>query len=158
MDRIPFSSRDQTTIRSLANWMLVAAVPQGLGGLALFLVSALAIVGAVSVPTSTFVTLVNVALGLAMLAGGVALLAEIALLFMARSSLFETVEGGGDQRGAVARAMSRLKYFFLLEMGFFAVSLLATLLSIVLHFATGGQSTSVGEDVVEMIRNARGQR
>ena len=130
--RIPFRPADEQVINTLNGWMLFLAIIHFVGAAFVFLGSCFGGFGAVTLmainPLWGALTIVQMLLVLVL---GVGLVAEGAMLVQARSALSNVVASDVDDQKFLSTAFQRLKFFFMLELVWFALNVLFALLGLV---------------------------
>lgn len=130
--RIPFRPADEQVINTLNGWMLFLAIMHFVGAAFIFLGGCFGAFGAITLlavnPLWGILTAVQMLLVLVL---GVGLVAEGAMLVQARSALSKVVASDVDDQKFLSTAFQRLKFFFMLELVWFALNVFFALLGLV---------------------------
>jgi hypothetical protein len=131
--RIPFSPSDEQQINTLTGWMLFMAILHFLGGAFFLTCGCFGAMGgggmmAVS-PAGGILTIIQMLL---MLVLGVVLIIEGVMLVQGRSALSSVVTSDTGDQQYLSDAFKRLKFFFMLELVWFAINILVAIIGLLI--------------------------
>lgn len=129
--RIPFSPADEQVINTLTGWMLFIAILHFLGG-AFFLTCGCfgAMGGGAAMAFSPAGGILTILQMLLMLVLGVVLIVEGVLIVQGRSALSSVVTSDTGDQQYLSDAFKRLKFFFMLELAWFAINILVAIIGL----------------------------
>jgi hypothetical protein len=159
--RIPFTPADEGVFRQMMHAMLAVAIFQVLFGLLFMGGGGLGFLASLGMDREH--AFANSLVGAQMLAWvllGLIFWVEGALVAQARSAFRDMVTSDTHDQELVSKAFHRLKFFFTLELVLFGVNLLSSIVGVVFVFVAPEEylGGNTARDVVEAIRNARGER
>lgn len=132
--RIPFTEADHQVIRTLNGWMLFLAIIHFIAAFFVLTCGCLATFGAVAAIAQTplggvFYTLQMMTLPVL----GAVMLTEGIFVLQARSALGRLVDTDTDDQAELSAAFNKLKLFFMLELGWFTITILSGLAGLIVQ-------------------------
>lgn len=130
--RIPFSPQDETVISTLNGWMLFLAIIHFIGAAFFLLCGCIAVVGAAGqIAQAVLGGIVYTLQMFTLPVLGAIMLAEGIFAIQARAALDKVVSTDQADQQFLTEAFKKLKLFFMLELAWFGVSVVSSLLGMI---------------------------